>query len=286
MKKLLTVILILSLLLCFSGCSHKNTKKDVSDKKTIAVSIVPQATFVEKVCGDKFNIITMIPPGASAKTYEPTLKQMADFEDAAVYFAIGVPSEENNILPSLKQGTRLVSLHSEVEKVYPALTIDNERDPHLWLSPKRVSVMVNVIARTLSDIDPENSEFYNTNAKNYVNQLTQLDDQIKQILGDVKNRKFIAFHPSFGYFADDYSLSMYALEQDGKEADAKRFAEIADLAKAENIKVVFYQLEASSRQAAAFAEEIQGKAVCLKPLAADYIDNLKNMAQAIKEAMN
>lgn len=78
---------------------------------------------------------------------------------------------------------------------------------------------------------------------------------------------------------------MYALEEDGKEATAQHLEEMVDLAKEENIKVIFYQEEIDSSQSEAFAEEIGGKTIQLSPLAADYINNLKNMAQTMAEAM-
>jgi zinc transport system substrate-binding protein len=78
---------------------------------------------------------------------------------------------------------------------------------------------------------------------------------------------------------------MYALEEDGKEATAQHLQEMIDLAKAENIKVIFYQDEIDSSQSEAFAEEIGGKTVQLAPLAANYIENLKSMADTMAEAM-
>lgn len=283
MKKIFCLLYIFILIL-LCGCA--TTDRNKTRKDVIAVSIVPQATFVKKVCGDKFDVITMIPPGASAETYEPTMKQMAEFEDSRIYFTIGVPSEENSILPSVKSNTKTVSLHTEAEKLYPEISINNERDPHIWLSPKRVIVMIDTIAEELAALSPENRDFFFKNAKDYKNELSGLEKEINDTLKDVKNRKFIAYHPAFGYFAEDFSLTMYALEEHGKEADAKRLSEISDLARKEKITTVFYQAEASGRQAEAFAEEIGGKAVCLDPLSADYTENLKKMAFAIKEAMN
>lgn len=284
MKKLYAIILILNFILLLSGCANSNTS--TNGKKTIAVSIVPQATFVEKVCGDKFNIVTMIPPGASAESYEPTLKQMEDFEKADIYFGIGVPSEENSIIPNIKEETTFISLHTEVDKIYPDIMIDGERDPHIWLSPKRVSVMIEIIKDTLISADSENKDFYISNAKKYKEELSLLNKEIKGKFRDIKNRNFIALHPAFGYFADDYSLNMIAIEEHGKEADAKQIGKIADIAKKENIKTIFYQAEVSKRQADAFAEEIGGQAVCLNPLSADYTENIKKMAESIKKAMN
>lgn len=146
--------------------------------------------------------------------------------------------------------------------------------------------MVKAIAEELSELDPKNQALYQQNSEKYINELTALDNQVKEILKNCENRSFIAFHPAFGYFADDYSLTMYALEEHGKEADAKRISQMAELAKKENIKTVFYQAETSGRQAEAFAEEIGGQAVKLEPLSDDYIPNIRKMAYAIKKAMN
>ena len=95
----------------------------------VAVSIVPQATFVKAVCGDLVKVVTMIPPGASPESYEPTPKQMAEFSKAIVYFAIGVPTEETSILPNVEK-VKVVALQPTVAEAYPDRTFEEgERDP-------------------------------------------------------------------------------------------------------------------------------------------------------------
>ena len=154
------------------------------------------------------------------------------------------------------------------------------------MSPKRVITIVREIANKLSEIDPDNADEYRENAEKYCSELSLLDAEITTLLSEKQNRKFIVFHPAFGYFAEDYGLEMYALEEHGKEADAKHLAKMADMAKDEGIKVIFYQGETSGRQAEAFAEEIGGKAVELSPLSPDYTENLRLMAKNIAEAIN
>lgn len=295
-KKL--IYLALSLCLIFmTGCSAGAGAQKPADspkataetaakvKKLVAVTIVPQQTFVKAVCGDLADIVVMVPPGSSPETYEPTPQEMKNFSDASLYFTIGVPVEKANILP--KAGSiKVVSLQNEVANAYPDRTFDGkERDPHIWLSPKRVKVMVKVIAKNMSQLDPSNEAVYNKNADAYIKQLDELDGEIKSALAGVKSRKFIIFHPAFGYFADDYGLIMYALEEEGKEATVKHLQEMIDFAKKENIKVVFYQEEIDSSQSKAFAEEIDGKMMQLSPLAADYINNLKAMTKLMAEVM-
>lgn len=287
--KNLILTLIVSILvlgtLCLSGCSKETQDVVTKEKPMVAVSIVPEETFVKAVCGDLANVVTLIPPGNSPENYEPTPEEMEKFSNASLYFSIGVPTEKANILPNAGD-VKVISLQDEVAAVYAERTFESgERDPHIWLSPKRVKVMVDVIAREMSMIDEANKDTYEKNAQAYIAQLDELDQEIKDALQGVISKKFIVYHPAFGYIADDYGLEMYALEEEGKEATAKHLQDMIDLAKAENIKVIFYQDEIDSSQSQAFAEEIGGKTIQLSPLAANYIDNLKNMAKTMAEAM-
>jgi len=269
----------------FAGCSNEAAEEKTEDKPVVAVSIVPEQAFVEAVCGDLVDIVTVIPAGSSPGNYEPTAQEMEAFGDAALYFSIGVATEEANILPNVGD-VKVIPLEDEVAAVYDDRTFESGgRDPHIWLSPKRVNVMVEVIAREMSALDPDNKETYEQNAAAYIAQLDEVDQEIQDALEGVESKKFIVYHPAFGYIADDYGLTMYALEEDGKEATAQHLQEMVDLAKEENIKVIFYQEEIDSSQSEAFAEEIGGKTSQLSPLAADYINNLKKMAQTMAEAM-
>jgi len=282
------MILVLAVL---SGCNAKNEEiaeqgtKEEEAKKIVAVSVVPEASFVKAVCGDLAEVVTMIPPGNSPENYEPTPQEIQKFSDALIYFSIGVPTEKENIMPNVGDNTKVVPLQKAVASVYTDRMIGESRDPHIWLSPKRAIVMVETIADEMSNLEPEHKEAYQTNAKEYIAKLEAVDQEIKDALRGVKNRKFVVYHPAFGYLADDYDLEMYALEEEGKEATADRLIEMIDFAREERIKVIFYQAEISEEQAKSFAEEIDGKTIMLAPLAEDYIDNLSRMAKTMAESM-
>lgn len=287
----LSFMIILSLVFLF-GCSKqgletaKEEQENVSENKPIiAVTIVPEKTFVEAVCGDLAEVVTLVPPGNSPENYEPTPMEIEKFSKASLYFSIGVPTEEANILPNAGD-VKIIALQDKVASAYEDRKFESgERDPHIWLSPKRVKIMVEVIADEMVKIDAANKETYEKNAEAYIKQLDDLDKEINEALVGVKSKKFIVYHPAFGYIADDYGLEMYALEEEGKEATAVHLQEVIDLAKKENIKAIFYQEEIDSSQSKAFAEEIGGKTMQLAPLSADYIENLKEMAKTMAEVM-
>ena len=145
--------------------------------------------------------------------------------------------------------------------------------------------MVKVIAAVLAEKDPENRHIYQENAEKYIGELRKLDKEISSALEGVSSKSFIVYHPAFGYLADDYGLTMHALEDGGHEITATRLAEMTELAKKEGIKVIFYQAEVASTEAEAFAAEIGGKAVMLDPLSENYIENMRTMAKTIAETM-
>ncbi|MEN8907373.1 MAG: zinc ABC transporter substrate-binding protein, partial [Clostridiales bacterium] len=159
------------------------------------------------------------------------------------------------------------------------------KDPHIWMSPKRVVVMIEKIRDELINIDNENKEIYNDNAKKYIDELKSVDSEIKTILKGNEKESFIIFHPSMGYFAEDYNLEMVAIEESGKEATAKKLENVIDFAKKKKIKFVFYQEEFDDSQAKTIADEIGGSTLKIAPLDSDYIENLKEIANSFKKVL-
>ncbi len=271
---LLAVLLLATLVSCGGGDA----------RAVIAVTIPPEADFVRAVAGEDFRIVTMVPPGYSPEAYEPTPRAMMDFANAAAFFSMGLPVDSETLAPALSEDTRHVALDAVVREVYSDLTMDGGRDPHIWLSPRRAAVMVEAITEELVALFPDRAALYRANAEAYLARLTAADARVREALSEAGVTEFIVYHPAFGYLADEYGLTMHALEEHGREATAAHMAEMVDFAKEKGIRVVFYQAETDSRQAEAFARDIGGRAVMLAPLSADYIGNLESMASAIADA--
>ncbi|MDR3043146.1 MAG: zinc ABC transporter substrate-binding protein [Desulfovibrio sp.] len=60
----------------------------------VAVSILPQKYFVQRIAGDLAEVTVMVPPGADPHTYEPKPSQMRGLAGAKLYMTIGVPFEK------------------------------------------------------------------------------------------------------------------------------------------------------------------------------------------------
>lgn len=287
-KKMFVVSLVLFLLftiMMLIGCEKEKSK---STKPIIAVTIVPQKTLVEIVGGDAVEVVVMVPPASSPANHEPHPMDIQKLHDASIYFCIGVSTEATNIHPLIDDiaGLRIVEMQEEVAEIYPEISLESgSRDPHIWLSPKRVMVMLDLIAEHLSKLMPDQATQFIKNAQAYRKELEILDERLNEILVGVQGQSFIVFHPAFGYLAYDYGLVMLSLERDGKPATAKQLQSMVDVAKKEEIRAVFYQEEISSRQADSFAEEIGGQTFKLAPLSPNYLENMEKMADLLAEVI-
>ena len=142
--------------------------------------------------------------------------------------------------------------------------------------------MAKNIYDVLLKIDAKNSDYYHKNYIRFLAEITQTDKTIKETLSTVlPGSKFMVFHPSWGYFANEYELVQLSIEVEGKEPKPKALRKIIDTARKENIKAVFAQQEFSDKSAKALARELDIKVIKETPLAKEWSDNLIKMANAI-----
>ena len=268
---------------------------DAGNKPSITVSILPQKFLVDRVGGGRFDVNVMVGPGESPATYEPKPRQMAGLKSAVLYYRIGVPFEKvwfpkiqaiNPQLPVLdaREGIELREMepagghHHDYDHSHHH---EEGADPHIWMSPKLFSEMARRLAKQLMALDEANAAQYWQNYETLKVELQQLDDDIHARLHDLKNRKFMVFHPSWGYFADAYHLQQIPIEAEGKQPGAKTLARLIEQAKEDDIKVIFIQKQFDHTQAESIARAIGGVVLDIDPLAEDYLDNLKHIADAI-----
>ncbi len=325
----LLVLLAVGLSLFASGCTgpgnsrvNESTGQEVEIAGTdepiiVAVSVLPQAEFVEKVGGNKVKTVVIIPPGADPHTYEPSPREMGEVSKARMYVTVGVdfPFEKVWIerFETINSGTLIVNSSNGIklkklaahdhhegdgEEEHPGDLEaghaneseenheneseegheETELDPHIWTSPSNAKIMVENIYEGLVEIDPGNETYYSQNRDAYLKELDALDARIREKLEGKKERNFMVYHPSWGYFAADYNLIMIPVEIEGKEPSAQDMAKLVDLAKEKQVKVIFVQSQFNTGSAQAVAEEIGGEVIAVDPLAKDYIANMDKVS--------
>ncbi len=282
----LTLLLAASLIAAAAGCDREPV---TTGKTVVAVTILPQAGFVEAIGGDRVEVIVMVPPGASPHTYEVTPDQMTRLSNARMYAKVGSTMEFElawmDKLITVNKSMLVVDCSKGIDLTASQDPDEPGLDPHIWLSVKNAKIMVRNICDGLGQVDAANKAYYEEKCAAYLEKLTELDSDLAADLSGVTNRSFIVFHPAFGYFARDYNLQQLAVEQEGKEPDADYIVRLIEEAREQNIRVVFVSPQYSTKSAEVIAGEISGKVVIIDPLAKDFIDNMHAIESAMKQAM-
>jgi zinc transport system substrate-binding protein len=273
-----------------------------SETLRVFASVLPVKTFVEKVGGKHVDVREMVRPGFNPHTYDPTPQQISALADTVLYVRTGVPFEKAwmkrilsanpdmqilDVRADLTLRTVTAHAHDEHEEHDHEAHDDHadEQDPHVWTNPMLVAKMIGRIRDKLSELDPENATQYAHNHDIFLAELKALDQELQKLLEPLSNRKFMVFHPAWGYFADRYHLVQVAIEHQGKEPGARRIASLIEHAKHQQIRVIFVQPQFDRRQARQVAGEIGGVVIAVDPLAANYVENLRRVGQEFAQVL-
>jgi zinc transport system substrate-binding protein len=289
----------------------------------VFASVAPIQTFVQKIGGEHVDARAMVRPGFNPHTYDPTPQQISALTGTILYVRTGMPYEaawmerirsanpEMQVLDA-REGISLremeahahdehghqaesheVSGHNHMHSTEAPLDDHDahadeqyhEQDPHVWTSPSLVIHMVGEIHQKLSELAPEHAAEFTRNHDALVAELSALDTELHALLDPLPNRKFMVFHPAWGYFADHYGLIQVPIEHEGKSPGARTLARLIEQAKQYKIKVVFVQPQFDKRQARQVAQAIGGLVVAVDPLAADYTENLRRVGRQFVQAL-
>lgn len=288
------LFLVISVLIA-SGCAprHRNS----ADKILVVASIAPMADFAKKVGGDRVEVKLMVPPGASPHTYQIRPDQMEDLSKASVLVLNGIGLEfwADKTIEAAGNPRLVVVVTAEglpVLDSYDDHGHGHGANPHVWLNPILAIRQVESIRDALVKADPDHENLYKQNTADFIQQLRDLDLEISATVNRFSSKRFVAFHPAWEYFAEQYGLVQAAVieEWPGKEPPPSKIKEVIDTMKKINAKAIFAEPQFSAKSAQVVAEEAGATVLYLDPLGSppdyDYLatmrDNLAQMERALK----
>jgi zinc transport system substrate-binding protein len=274
-------VLLLALLVVLGGvaCAPRAS----TGKLKVVATIFPLADFVKNVAGDKAEVITLLPAGASPHTWEPLPEQVQSVAEAQLFFINGAGVVDTSMMASM-EGALLTGEGDEQGGV----------NPHIWLDPVLAQKQVEAIAAALVMVDPANRDVYIANAAAYVAELKLLDQEIRGVTQDFSIREFITFHPSWTYFARRYGLVEAAVieESPGQEPSPAYIQQVVDLARGLKVKAIFAEPQFSSKAAETIAAESGAEVLFLDPIGGadlpgrdSYINLMRYNVDQMKQAM-
>ncbi len=303
MPRLVTVLLFTMALfvsLTIIGCQKKSAdpsqmQRD-KDKIQVFVSIMPQMSIVKSIGGDHVQVESLVKANTSPHNYEPTPRQLMRLTQAHVFFSINMPFEDqllskiqlqNSSLHIANMAENIVERHfitSDARDHDAHDSHDETVDPHVWLGVAQIETLANTTTRRLSELYPQFASDFNANLLKYLAKLHAVNDSLHTALDQYRGSSFYVFHPAFGYFADSYGLKQVAVEIEGKSPSAKQILSVIELAKHDNVKILFVQKQFDSNTAQAIAKAIDGTVVAIDPLLEDILQNLQMIGTEILQS--
>ncbi|EOI7611174.1 zinc ABC transporter substrate-binding protein [Enterococcus faecium] len=312
MKKYLLTATVMIGALLFAACGNTNKEADKKEDLTIVTTFYPIYDFTKEIVGDEGNVKLLIPAGTEPHDFEPSAKERAEISDADVFvynssdmeFFVdslkdSVDSKQTLMIEAAKGIDHLESQeadeHEESEEGHDHA---HEYDPHVWLDPVLAIKEVRTIAGELGEKYPDKKEIFTKNADAYIKKLEALDQKYSEELKNATNRTFVTQHAAFAYLANQYNLEQVAISgvSPDQEPTPSRLAELKEFVKKNNIKVIYFEENASSKVAETLSNETGVKLEVLNPLESltneqikageNYISVMEKNLEALKESIN
>ncbi|MCL2229996.1 MAG: zinc ABC transporter substrate-binding protein [Treponema sp.] len=252
---------------------------------------------MSQIAGDKADVLILVPPGQNPHNYEPTPRQIQALSKAKAWILSGTEFE--------------ITLRRKIESLFPNLVIVDgthgvefrylteheghdcddhdhnqhsslEIDRHTWLGREPAILMAKHINETFFYFDFINAEYYDNRYLKIISEINNMFDELQIDLAPLSGKSVFVYHPSFGYFLDDFGIVQEAVETGGKEPTPRQLNILMEKIKEEKPAAIFVQTQFPVNAARTLANSAGAQVVELDPLAFNWLENIRHMGQALK----
>ena len=249
---------------------------------SIVVTIPVLKDLAQQVGGPNVRVVSLLNGYENEHTYSPRPSDLVAVRKARLLFEVGIGLEvwvsslvKNAGSPSLRvvttsQGIGLIRDHTGHREGtrQGGETTGSDGNPHIWLDPENVAIMLRHITEALIAADPAHATDFRNRQAIYLRKLDQLRKELSDRVKSLPDRRFIAHHPAWPYMARRFDFDMAAtiLMQSGAEPSALQLQSLIGKIKKERIKVIVSEIQLSQKLPALLAKETKTRIVVLTTL--------------------
>lgn len=259
------------------------------ERVQLVTTLYPLEFFANYIGGDLVEVKNLVAPGVEAHDFEPSPYHMRLMRSADMILFNGAGFEPwmERALDGLNDDPRVVveAARGLVDENEPEQNgVDSERlDPHVWLDLDNAARQVEKIRDALIQIAPDHENEILTNAKNLLNELTQLDTEFRSGVEDCRMNTFVTSHSAFGHLADKYGLIQVPISGLSPESELSP-GTLADLIveiRNTGVDYVLAESTGSKRLSKTVAAEIGAEILPIHPLESLTLEQATNGADFI-----
>ena len=246
----------------------------------IVVTIPVLKDLTEQVGGRHVRVTSLLSGYENEHTYSPKPSDLVAVRKARLLFEIGIGLEvwvsslvKNAGSASLRvvttsKGIALLRDRPDREGELHAAEEEDQGNPHIWMDPENAMTMMRHITEALIQVDPAHATEYRSNQASYLRKLDQLRGDLSDRIRRLADRRFIAHHPAWPYFARRFGFQIVGTiqPQSGSEPSALHLHDLIATIKKDRIKVVVSEIQLSQKIPEMLAKETGARVVVLTTL--------------------
>lgn len=231
--------------------------------RRIVTTVGMVTDIVRQVAGEGWTVDGLMGEGIDPHAYKPTRDDAKRLSEADVVFYNGLTLEarmtdvlarvarERGRVYAVTEGLEEKSLREPPE-------FDGHYDPHVWMDVTLWSHAVDVVAKSLCEIDPEGAGGYRQRADAYQKELKALDEYCRRVIGSIprEQRVLVTAHDAFGYFGRAYDIEVRAAQGISTESEAgvEDIRRLVDYVVEHKIQAVFVESSVNPKNLQALQE--------------------------------
>jgi ABC-type Zn uptake system ZnuABC Zn-binding protein ZnuA len=247
----------------------------------VVVTIPVLKDLVEQVGKPHVRVTSLLNGYENEHTYSPKPSDLVAIRKARLLFEVGIGLEvwvaslvKNAGSPSLQvvttsKGIALIRDHQDHDGAQKEGT-DNEPvgNPHVWLDPESAATMMRHITQSLIAADPAHATDYRNNQAAYLARLDNLRTALTERIARLADRRFVAHHAAWPYFARRFGLQIVGTihAQSGAEPSARQLQHLVTMIKKERVKVIVSEIQLNQRIPELLAKESGARVIVLTTL--------------------
>jgi ABC-type Zn uptake system ZnuABC Zn-binding protein ZnuA len=272
----------------------------------IVVTIPVLKDLTEQVGGSHVRVTSLLSGYENEHTYSPKPSDLVAVRKARLLFEVGIGLEvwvsslvRNAGSPSLRvvttsKGIALLRDRPEHDGAAHASEENERGNPHVWMDPENATTMMRHITEALIQVDPAHATEYRANQASYLRKLDQLRGDLSDRITRLADRRFIAHHPAWPYFARRFGFQIVGTiqPQSGSEPSALHLHSLIAKIKSDRIKVVVSEIQLSQKIPELLAKESGARVVVLTtlpgglPQTGTYLDMLRYNVLQLANALD
>jgi len=272
----------------------------------IVVTIPVLKDFAEQIGGSRVRVTSLLNGYENEHTYSPKPSDLIAVRKARLFFEVGIGLEvwttslvKNAGSPSLRVVTTSKGIGLIGERHWPSEEHRNEAkhdqgNPHIWLDPENAMTMMRHVTEALIEVYPDHAQEYRRNQADYIKQVDQLLSELNDRLKGLIDRRFVAHHPAWPYFARRFGFDIIGTiqSQPGSEPSARHMQMLIEAIKKQKIRVIVSEIQLSQKLPDLLAKETGARVVVLTtlpgglPRTDTYLDMLRYNVLQLANALN